>query len=260
MDYDKDLKHAIELADAADIITKRYFRFADMHVKTKPDNTPVTQGDLEVERKLSSIVSSRFQESYIGEEGTFTVSGKRTWVVDPIDGTKNFVRGMPVWATLIGLVEDGVTVASVVSAPALGRRWWAAKGMGAWTRDTDGTERQLQVSGVQKLKDAFILTGSIKEWEGPEGFDDLLKLIKSAYRHRAIGDFFNYMLVAEGAADASTEAKPKYWDIAAPELIITEAGGSFWTDATKATPPGAQRIVVASNGLIEKEVRTTLKV
>ena len=259
MNYDTDLKHAIELADAADIITKRYFRSADMHVKTKPDNTPVTQGDLEVEHKLSSIVSEKFHESYIGEEGTSSTSGKRTWVVDPIDGTKNFVRGMPVWATLIGLVEDGVTVAAVVSAPALGRRWWAAKGLGAWTKDTDGTERSIAVSGIQKLEDAFILTGSIKEWEKPDGFDDLLKLIKSAYRHRAVGDFFNYMLVAEGAADASTEAKPKYWDIAAPELIITEAGGSLWTDANKDTTPGSPRIVVASNGLIEEEVRTALK-
>ncbi len=260
MGYALDLEHALRLADTADSITMRYYRAVDLRVTTKPDETPVTQGDLETERALSRIVTSEYHEGYLGEEGIRTVKGKRLWVVDPIDGTKNFVRGMPVWATLLALIENDTVVVAAISAPALGRRWWASKGEGTWTRGVDGAVRRLNVSSIKEIANAFVLTGSLYEWDDvPTGLDALLELIKSASRHRAIGDFLNYMLVAEGGADVCTESKPKFWDIAAPSLIIAEAGGSLWTNATPDTSPDAPRIVVGSNGLLEIKVRQALK-
>lgn len=255
-----DLQHALQLADAADAITHRYFRSADLIVTAKPDATPVTQADLEVEKRLSSIVAQDFKEAFVGEEGTRIGSGGRIWTVDPIDGTKNFLRGMPVWATLIALSENGETVAAVVSAPALGRRWWATKGHGAFTRDVDGTERQIRVSAVTKPGDAFVLTASLFSWDKTSvGSDAVLGLIKQSWRNRAVGDFFNHMLVAEGAADVCIEPDLKAWDIAAPACIVTEAGGSVWSNAPANTPPGEPRIVITSNGLLETSVREQLK-
>ena len=260
MDYSLDLQHALKLADIADSITHRYFRSTNLIVTAKPDTTPVTQADLEVEKRLSTIVSQDFKEAFVGEEGTRLGSGSRTWTVDPIDGTKNFMRGMPVWATLIALTEGEETVAAVVSAPALGRRWWAAKGQGAFTKDVDSTERKLQVSAVARLEDAFILTASLFSWDKtPVGSDAVLAFIKQSWRNRALGDFFNHMLVAEGSADVCIEPDLKAWDITAPALIVTEAGGSVWSKASATTPPGEPRIVITSNGLLEASVRKQLK-
>jgi histidinol-phosphatase len=254
-----DLQHAQQLADTADMIALRYFRSTTLRVTTKPDTTPVTQGDLEVEKRLSEIVTTTFHEDYLGEEGTRAGATGRVWIVDPIDGTKNFLRGHPVWATLIALVEEGTTIASVVSAPALGQRWWAAKGEGAWTRDVVGTTRQLHVSGVTDLSDSFIQTSSLDRWkEVPTGLEPVIDLILRVWRHRAPGDFLGHMLVAEGAADACIEPNLKQWDIAAPALIITEAGGSVWSNATAETPARDPRIVISSNGLLEGQLRSAL--
>lgn len=259
--YQTDLDHAIQLADVADKITMRYFRARDLIVTDKPDKTPVTQGDLETEEALSSIVTNEFHDQYLGEEGTRPGKGTRIWIVDPIDGTKNFIRGLPIWGTLIALTENGETVASVVSCPALGRRWWAAKGTGAWTQDVDGTIRQIHVSGVSKLDDTFILHSSpIAAWNRvhKHGEEAVRALLDKVWRDRAPGDIINYMWVSEGAADACFEPYAKLWDIEAAKLIVTEAGGSFWTNATATTPPEKERVIVATNGPLESKILAAL--
>ncbi len=259
-DYANELKQAHRLADIADKIALQFYRSADLQIKTKPDTTPVTQADTEIEQVLSDIVLNEFGDAYLGEEGIRqTAKSGRTWVVDPIDGTKNFLRTMPFWAELIALCEGNVPVVAVVSAPALGRRWWAAKGDGSRTRDVDGTERALRVSQVAKLEDAFLLHSSIFKWDQtPVGSAAVLKLINSVWRERSPGDFLNYMLVAEGAADGCFEDGPKRWDLDAPSLIVTEAGGTFWSSANSETPAEDKRSAIASNGLIQQAVRDAL--
>jgi histidinol-phosphatase len=207
------------------------------------------------------MVVDEFDEAFVGEEGTRLGSGTKTWIVDPIDGTKNFLRGMPVWATLIAVTDGDETLAAVVSAPALGRRWWAAKGEGAWTRDVDGTERRLHVSGVSSLDDAFLLHASLFSWDTSTsvGSSAIIALLSKAWRHRGIGDFFNYMLVAEGAADATLEGSPKLWDVAAPFLIVQEAGGTVWTNASADTLPEQPRITLATNGPLEPLIKPVLE-
>jgi histidinol-phosphatase len=261
MSHQTDLDHALQLADAADEITKKYYRSGDLNVTAKPDNTPVTDGDLAVEKRLRDIVTTEFHENYLGEEGARDGSGGRMWVVDPIDGTKNFMRGLPIWATLIALTDNGETVAAAVSSPALGRRWWAAKGLGAWTRDVDGTVRQLHVSGVSTIADSFLLTSTpLHAWDKTSSSEALVqKLLDAAWRWRAPGDMIKYMWVAEGAVDACFEPYAKLWDIEAPKLIITEAGGTFWTSADPDTPADTDRATLATNGPLEKSLRTALK-
>lgn len=258
--YRTDLEHAHRLADEADTITHVHYRSSTLQVSTKIDKTPVTDADTAVEARLSDIVEHEFHERYLGEEGARDGTGERVWIVDPIDGTKNFMRGMPVWGTLIALTERGETLVAVVSSPALGRRWWAAKGAGAWTRDPDGSERRMHVSAVSELSEAFLLTSSLFSWDTvPTGSEAVLNLMKRVWRHRAVGDMLNYMLVAEGAADACAEPGVKQWDIEAPKLIITEAGGSFWSDATPDTPADKPRTALATNGVLESAIRQALK-
>lgn len=256
-----DLDHALRLADEADAITLKYYRSSQLRVTAKPDKTPVTQGDTETEKRLRDIVVNEFKENYLGEEGARDGQGGRLWIVDPIDGTKNFLRGMPIWGSLIALVDNGETVAAVVSSPALGRRWWAAKGSGAWTKDVDGSVRQIHVSGVSKADDAFLLISSpLHAWDKVAASEVAVqKLLDSVWRWRAPGDLINYMWVAEGAADACFEPYAKLWDIEAPKLIVLEAGGTFYTDASTDTPPDAERAILASNGKLDKLLRATLK-
>jgi histidinol-phosphatase len=254
-----DLTRAFTLADAADTITTRYYLSSDLEVTDKPDDTPVTQADLAVEHELGRIVHETFHDAYIGEEKIRDIATGRRWVVDPIDGTKNFMRGMPVWATLIGLSDDQGPLACVVSAPALGRRWWASRGGGSWTRDVTGATRQLRVSGVHDLKHASLMHSSLFSWdETPAGTAAVLELLRTAWRHRAVGDFFGHMLVAEGAADACFEPNLKLWDIEALKLIVTEAGGTIWTNATADTPPEAPRIAITTNGKLETALVSVL--
>lgn len=249
---DTDLDKAQYLAGIADKITKKYYLSSNLQIDTKPDKSPVTQADLETEQTLSKVVHEEFGDAYIGEEAVRDGNTGRHWIVDPIDGTKNYMRGMPIWGILIGLFDGDKPLACVVSAPALGRRWWAAKGQGAWTRDVDGTVRQLHVSGIGKLEDASLLHSSIFSWDNvPTGSKAMLDLLRVAWRNRAVGDFFGYMLVAEGAADACFEPNVKEWDIAPLKLIISEAGGSLWSSAVPHTPPDAPRISIASNGKLE---------
>lgn len=256
-----DLDRALRLADEADAITMHFYRSVDLKIATKPDQTPVTDGDMAVDQRLKEIIVNEYGDAILSEESDHAQLKGRLWVVDPIDGTKNFMRGMPIWATLISLQDDTGILVAVVSAPALGRRWWAAKGWGAWTQDVDGATRHIHTSGVSQLSDAFLLCSTpLSAWDRiPAGEKAVQQLLDSAWRYRAPGDMINYMWVAEGAVDACFEPYAKLWDIEAPRLIVTEAGGSFWTDAHPETPADAERVVIATNGPLEPAVLAALR-
>ncbi|MEY3845748.1 MAG: hypothetical protein RJA66_15 [Actinomycetota bacterium] len=232
MTHSEDLSLAIELADIADAISLARFRAQDLFVETKPDASPVTDADRSVEQALKAkLAEARPTDSLIGEEfgntdGSAT-GPKRTWIIDPIDGTANFMRGVPVWASLIALAVDGKVVLSVVSAPALGRRWWAAPEIGAWTKDIDGSERMLKVSAISDLAHASLSYNNLQLWDQSGKLPELLELSRKIWRTRAYGDFYSYMLLAEGAVDIVTEHDLKIYDIAALVPIVELAGGEF---------------------------------
>jgi histidinol-phosphatase len=251
--YDDDLRFAHVLADAADDITTRRFRALDLRVEAKPDLTPVTDADHAAEDSLRNVLRrARPRDAVLGEEFGRAGSGPRCWVIDPIDGTKNFVRGVPVWATLVGLMDGDKVVVGVASAPALGRRWWAARGGGAWTGRSLTKASRCRVSGVQKLADASFSYSSLPGWESGGRLDGFLELSRSVWRTRAYGDFWSHMMVAEGAVDISAEPEVSLWDLAALQVIVEEAGGAFTDLSGRATPDGGS--VVATNGLLHSEV------
>jgi histidinol-phosphatase len=251
-----DLLIAHLLADAADEITTARFRAHDLAVSTKPDTTPVTDADRAVETTVRSLLAEqRPQDSVLGEEEGGVVRG-RTWVVDPIDGTKNYLRGVPVWATLIGLVDGDDVPLGLVSAPALGRRWWAVRSGGAWVRDpVGGPDRRCRVSDVAEIGDAFVSYASLGGWHGvPQRIDPLLQ---AAWRTRGFGDFWSYMLLAEGAVDVATEPELALHDMAALVPIVTEAGGRF-TDLDGSPGPFG-RNAVATNGRLHEQALRLLR-
>lgn len=218
-----DLALALSLADMADTITLKHFRSRTLKVDTKSDLTPVTQADREVEEELrKQLNAQRPADLVLGEEyGGDTGEGRR-WIIDPIDGTKSFVRGVPVWATLIALAVDDQITLGVVSAPALARRWWAAHQHGAWSRGPeDESDRRLAVSTIENIMDASVSCSDAIGW--PEGAWDALMTATS--RSRAYGDFWSHLLVAEGAVDIAAEPDLNLWDVAALIPIIQEAGG-----------------------------------
>ncbi len=249
---DDDLALALELADVADSITAARFQAADLVVETKPDLTPVTEADTAVERTLRDrLAVARPGDAIVGEEFGSSEAGDadRRWIVDPIDGTKNYVRGIPVWATLLALQEGDEVTVGVVSAPALHRRWWAAKGAGAFMSDgLTGEPRRMRVSAVRALKDAQLCTSGLDGWDSAGGVDGLLALARSCWRTRGFGDFWIYMLVAEGVAEIGCEAVVSLWDLAAPQVIVEEAGGTF-TDLG-GVPTAAGGSALATNGLL----------
>lgn len=249
-----DLALAHRLADAADRITLDRFLAADLAVTTKPDDTPVTDADAAVEREIRQLLTrSRPDDAVLGEEEGGTLAA-RTWVVDPIDGTKNFLRGVPVWATLVGLVTDRQVSVGVVSAPALRRRWWAALGQGAWTSFGVGEPRRCQVSSVSHLRDAFVSYSSLGGWgDRRRSLDSLLDTV---WRTRAFGDFWSYMLLAEGAVDVAAEPELALHDMAALVPIVTEAGGLFTDLEGRPGPFGTGAL--ASNGLLHEPARRLL--
>jgi histidinol-phosphatase len=252
--WSEDLALARELADAADSITRVRFGAADLAVETKPDLTPVSDADRAVETALRQrLAAERADDAVIGEEYGATGASAREWIVDPIDGTKNFVRGLPVWATLLALRVDGHVVVGVVSAPALGRRWWAARGGGAWT-SYDGRERHITVSRVNALDDAFLSYSNLSGWG--ERHEVLLALTSRVWRTRAFGDFWSHMLVAEGAVDISCEPEVSLWDLAALQPIVEEAGGRFSDLSGVDRPDGGS--VVCTNGLLHDNVLAAL--
>ena len=246
-DYTDDLRLAHVLADDADSLTTARFKALDLHVMSKPDLTPVTDADQAVEDMIRRTLSRvRSRDAVTGEETGSTGHSQRRWIVDPIDGTKNFVRGVPVWATLISLVVDEEVVLGVVSAPMLQRRWWASSGNGAWTGRSLLKATQCQVSDVRRLEDASLSYASLHGWDERERLDDFLSLMRRCWRTRAYGDFWSYMLIAEGAVDLAAEPELAVYDMAALDIIVREAGGRFTSLDGTDGPWGGNAI--ASNG------------
>lgn len=226
-----DLTLALELADAADAISMARFEALDLVVTTKPDRTPVTDADQAVERAIRDLLADRRPtDGILGEEFGTAGSTTRQWILDPIDGTAGFLRGINIWGTLIALAVDGVPVLGVVSSPALGKRWWAAVGGGAWSVDArfpDSPPKRLSVSGVETLADASISYGSIQQWDAAGRLDALVSLTRQVWRTRAYGDMWSYMLLAEGHLDIAGEFDLQPYDMAALVPIVQEAGGRF---------------------------------
>ena len=253
-----DLTTALTLADRADALTSARFGALDLRVDTKPDLTPVTDADRAVEAELREALGrERPDDSVVGEEfgGTTTFNG-RQWIVDPIDGTKNFVRGVPVWASLIALLEDGVATVGVVSAPALHRRWWAARGRGAFAAVDGGPARPLSVSSVAQLDSASLSFSSLSGWAQRGLRDRFIELTDAVWRVRAYGDFLSYCLVAEGAVDIAAEPEVSVWDLAALDILVREAGGTFTGLDGVAGPHRGS--AVAANGLLHRQVLASL--
>jgi histidinol-phosphatase len=243
-----DLAVALRLADAADEITMSRFLAADLVVDRKPDRSPVTDADTAVEDTVREILAElRPDDGILGEERGGAVGAGRTWVLDPIDGTKNFLRGNPVWATLIALVDGGEPVVGVVSAPAFPRRWWASAGSGAWVSAPAG-ERRLRVSGVSALEDAYLSTTDLGSWVEYHSREAYVALVDACWESRAFGDFWQHVLVAEGSLDLAVDPVANPWDLAAVQVLVTEAGGRL-TDLL-GRPGFTHGNGIASNGLL----------
>ena len=251
-DFTDDLRLAHVLADDADSTSESRYKALDLHVMTKPDLTPVTDADRSVEENIRRTLSrARPRDAVLGEEQGSAGHSQRRWVVDPIDGTKNFVRGVPVWATLISLMVDDEVVVGVVSAPMLNRRWWAMKGGGAWTGKSLLRASQCQVSDVSRIEDASLSYSSLSGWDERGRLEDFLSLSRRVWRTRAYGDFWSYMLVAEGAVDIATEPELEIYDMAALDVIVREAGGSFTSLDGEAGPTGGSAL--ATNGKLHDQ-------
>jgi histidinol-phosphatase len=247
-----DLAFALRLADAADEQTMSRFDRSDLSVSLKADRSHVTEADLATERTLRAMIEAeRPGDAIFGEEYGAT-EGDRRWIIDPIDGTANFLRGVPAWGTMIALEIDGVISAGVVSMPALGRRWWAATGLGAFT---DG-DRRIAVSRVGSLDEASLSFQSISQWRDAGRLDALLALQERVWRDRAYGDVWAYMLLAEGRLDIVGEFDVKEYDIAAAAAIVREAGGRFTSlEGSDALDPLS---AIATNGVLHDAVLATL--
>jgi histidinol-phosphatase len=255
--YGDDLALTHVLADTADAIAMGRFRALDLRVTAKPDLTPVTDADTAVEKALrATLARTRPRDGVLGEEyGQSPAAAgpsQRQWVIDPIDGTKNFVRGVPIWATLVALMDGSEPVVGMVSAPGLSRRWWAAKGLGAYAGRHTAAATAIHVSGISRLADASFCYSSLVGWEQAGRLDAILEINRRAWRSRAYGDFYGYMLVAEGAVDIMIEPELSLWDLAALVPIVTEAGGTF-TDLGGRPGPGGGS-AVATNGKLHAEI------
>jgi len=258
--FHSDLEFAQHLADQADAISLMRFNARDLDVQQKPDLTPVSDADLAVETQLRQLITVHHpDDSVIGEEFAQTTLGERTWIIDPIDGTKNFVRGVPVWATLIALRAGNQITLGVVSAPALDRRWWATQGEGAWVRElANESPRRLHVSSVQKLVDASFSFSDQSGWNR----EQFTAVCSATWRQRAYGDFWSHTLLSEGAVDLSAEPKLALYDYAALLPIVNEAGGvvsQFNGDALPILDHEAHPSLLCSNGSLHEECLNLLK-
>ena len=275
IDLTDDLALAHALADLADAISLDRYQAQDLVITTKPDNTPVTDADRAVETAIrEALATHRHTDGLVGEEfGSDKGTSGRYWVIDPIDGTKNFMRGVPTWATLIALVQVDSSgaeevVVGIASAPALARRWSAAKGHGAFVRfnpgnvddlseeiDASASEKKISVSKVASLTDASISYSDFVGWG--DRLEPFQKMLAHAWRTRGIGDFWSHMLVAEGAVDVAIEPSLAVWDMAALDIIIREAGGTFTNTAGQNGPFGGSG--VSTNGVLHNAVINGLK-
>ena len=237
-----DIEFAHALADAADAITLERFGAADLVIDTKPDLSPVSEADLAVEERLRSLVANSGRgEGVLGEE-LGDDGADAQWIVDPIDGTTNYVRGIPVWATLLALSHEGTVECALISAPALMRRWWAIRGGGAWANGT-----QCTVSRVGRIEEASVSTTSARRM--PAGWRTI---VERAWSNRGFGDFWQYCLVAEGALDVATDTKMNVWDYAPVQLLVEEAGGRCTT--FDGADPHHLATFVATNGPLHSQV------
>jgi histidinol-phosphatase len=256
-DYNDDLRLAHVLADAADAATMARFKALDLKVETKPDLTPVTEADKAAEELMrGQLGRARPRDAVLGEEYGSHGGGPRRWIIDPIDGTKNYVRGVPVWATLIALADRGEAgdevVVGMVSAPALGRRWWAYKNGGAYTGRSLSQATRLRVSQVSRVEDASFAYSSLSGWEDQGRLDGFMDLTRACWRTRGYGDFWPYMMVAEGSVDICAEPELSLWDMAANDVIVREAGGRF--TSLDGVPGAFGANAAASNGLLHEEL------
>ena len=276
----EDLAFALQLAELADTITMDRFLSTDLLVTVKPDMTPVSDADKAVELALrAAIAGSRPDDSVRGEEFGSAGESARQWIIDPIDGTKNFMRGVPIWATLISLAVDGVPVVGVVSAPGLAKRWWGATGLGAYVddrignpetgsttagstpagstpADNHGSVRRIRVSQVAELADASISLSGITRWEMAGKLPQLLELTRQVWRTRDYGDMWPYMMVAEGLLEVSGEYDLQVYDMAALVPIVQEAGGRFSSVEGTAGPWHGSGL--ATNSLLHDRVVAAL--
>jgi histidinol-phosphatase len=248
-----DLALAQELADAADVITMARFRATDLRVETKPDMSPVSEADRAVESDMRSrIAEARPGDGVLGEEeGDHVSSSERRWILDPIDGTRAYVRGLPVFASLIALQVDGRIDLGIVSAPGLRRRWWAARGLGAFANGLP-----IHVSAVTSVADAFISTGDLAHFDSARRAA-YMALAAQSWNGRALGDFWSHMLVAEGTIDIAVEPLGAVWDYAALQPIVEEAGGRFTDFEGVARFDGTTAI--STNGLLHDAVVGALR-
>ncbi|MEU8208322.1 histidinol-phosphatase [Micromonospora sp. NPDC049044] len=263
--YADDLALAHLLADRADTIAMARFRALDLRVEAKPDLTPVSDADTAVEREIRALLAEhRPTDGLLGEEyGAQAANAPhgRRWIVDPIDGTKNFVRGVPVWASLIALYDGDRPAVGVVSAPALGRRWWASAGAGAYAGPGAADGERIGVSAVHEVAAASFCYSSLDGWERAGRLDAMLDLMRATWRSRAYGDFYGYMLLAEGALEVMVEPELSLWDVAALVPIITEAGGTVTDLSGRPAPagaPGTDSSVVATNGALHADILSRL--
>lgn len=254
-----DLRLALAAADLADRLTLARFRSGDLRVRAKPDRSPVTDADLAVEAAIRELLSrERPADAVLGEEqgGRLPATG-RVWVLDPIDGTKNFLRGGPVWATLVALLADGEPVVGVASAPALGCRWWAALGHGAFgSTPAAPVARRLAVSAVASLSDAYCSTTDLSSWAKYRTRESYLRLVDACWETRAFGDFWQHCLVAEGAIDLACEPIVNIWDVAPLKILVEEAGGRF-TDLA-GTPTVTTGTALSTNSHLHPAALTCL--
>lgn len=257
-----DLKLGLRLADTADQISRTRFESHELRISTKADKSFVTDADLDVEQALRAVLAEeRPNDGILGEEFGTDGTEERQWIIDPIDGTANFLRGVPIWGTLIALAEKGRPVVGVVSSPALGQRWWAASGHGAWKSalgEQSGHEPQrIQVSSVTNLAEASLSFQSIRQWDDAGYRDQLIDLTRAVWRDRAYGDMWAYMLLAEGLIDCVAEFDVKTYDLAALIPIVTEAGGRFTSVMGVEGPNHGSSL--ASNGHLHEELLRRLR-
>ncbi|GAB3237042.1 histidinol-phosphatase [Glycomyces halotolerans] len=258
--YNDDLGLAHLLADSASGIAVERYRAADLRVSTKPDMTEVSDADTTIEEVIRSTLSrARPRDGVYGEEfGDNPGASGRKWVIDPIDATRNFVRGVPIWATLIALFDRGEPVVGVVSAPSLGRRWWAMKDAGAFAGRDQRSGKKIHVSQVPKLADASVSISSITGWTKVDRQGAMLGLLHEVWRERGFGDFYSYCLLAEGAVDIAAEPEVALWDLAPLALIVEEAGGTFTDLKGRPGPDGGSAL--ATNGLLHEEALERLRI